>query len=168
MPFLKREQAALDILRNPERFTGLPRRRDADRLLCIWRAPSFASHASWSLFREDDRYIVRRLEHDHARGLPINTDDPHIYGAEALLSASQGRALLDRFETLHLPPFRCTQKPGLDGTYYGVRYGGTAQGVDLRWWEHPAEWEALDTLCAEAADQMDLALPTSTLRAAPR
>lgn len=155
------------MLRSPERFPGLPPRSEFDRLLCLWRLPSFSPHASWSLFRQRDadRWAVRRLMHDPGRGLPVNVEDPHVFGAEGVLPAADAQDIVDRFEALSLPVFRRYPGVGLDGTAYGVRTGNVYGGACVEWWEHgPEGWAPLRAAFAHAVEALERVLPAPTLR----
>jgi hypothetical protein len=153
-------------LKSPEQFPSLPPRREFDRLLCLWRLPSFMPHASWSLFRqrENDSYVVRRLMHDRCRGLPVNVHDPHVYGAEGLLQAEEGKRILGAFEALHLPVFNRFPGVGLDGTSYGVRSGNFSAGACIEWWEHgPEGWTPLCDLFEHTVECFERVLPAASL-----
>ncbi|MBO9880719.1 hypothetical protein [Xanthomonas sp. D-109] len=162
-----REDVALEILKKPECFKSLPQRTEFERKLCLWRAPSFSTHSSWSIFQppRSTNYIVRRLEHNPHRGLPINIDDPHIFGAEALVCPELVAQTITSFETLVLPMFRKPQGVGIDGTGYGVIFGNLWQGTNVNWWgENPAGWSPLAILFQQTIELLDSFLPTSTLR----
>jgi len=162
-----REDVAIAMLRSPETFPSLPPRREFDRLLCLWRLPSFSPYASWSLFRQSktDHHIVRRLMHDPSRGLPTSIDDPHIYGAEGRLADADAQAVLDGFESLLVPVFRRFPGVGLDGVLYGVRTGNCYAGACLEWWEDGAEgWAPLRAMFDRAIETFERVLPAASLR----
>jgi hypothetical protein len=162
-----REEVALDILKNPERFASLPKRTDFERQLCLWRAPSFSTHSSWSIFlsRGATEFIARRLEHEPRHGLPANAEDPHIYGAETMLHPDVAAKTIAAFESLVLPIFRRPQFLGVDGTSYGIIFGNHWQGTSVNWWgETPLDWSPLVILFDQTVEQLDGLLPASTLR----
>lgn len=159
-----RDEAALQLLKNPERFPSLPRRRDDQRRLCLWRQPSFIPFSSWSLFQDGDGFVVRRLEYDRSLGLPIHPDDPHVYGSEAVVDAAQVRDILDAFTAVELPVSRSTTNLVLDGVRYGLRSGDYRQGVELTWGHEAEGWETLTALFEQTVETLDALLPGSTLR----
>ena len=162
-----REDVALDILKRPECFASLPRRTEFERQLCLWSAPSFSPHSSWSIFqpRGTRDFIVRRLEHAPRQGLPVNIDDPHVYGAEALLDHKVATRTIAAFESLVLPMFRRPDGFGMDGTSYGAIFGNYWQGTHVNWWgDAPAGWGPLVTLFQNTVEVLDGFLPASTLR----
>ncbi|HVH34128.1 MAG TPA: hypothetical protein VM847_08475 [Tahibacter sp.] len=158
------DEAALQLLRNPERFPSLPRRSENERRLSLWREPSFIPLSSWSLFQDGSSFVVRRLEYDRSLGLPIQPDDPHIYGSEAIIDAARVRDILATFAALEFPVFRSTTRFGLDGVRYGLRFGDHRQGVELTWGQEAEGWEALIALFEQTAETLDALLPESTLR----
>lgn len=162
-----RESVALEILQKPELFRSLPKRSEYDRRICLWQIPSFEPHSSWSLYREGktDGYVIRRLEHDPCRGLPVNSSDPHIFGAEALIPAELATEIIKKFEGLSVPMFRRPAWVGVDGELFGVHMGNFWQGTKVNWWSHfSPEWEPLNELFQETIVQLDSLLPASTLR----
>lgn len=168
MPYpITREDSAVEVLLNPERFPSLHKRTDFHRQLCVWRLPSFEPHSSWSLFVADRSkdYVVRRLEHDPRRGLPSNRIDPHIFGAEAPVREAAGLKIIATFEGLSVPPFRRPGWVGLDGTYFGVHFGNNWQGTRINWWSRPSEdWSPLIATFNALIQQFEEILPASTLR----
>lgn len=162
-----REAVAIEMLQNPEKFPSLPKRSEFDRLICLWRIPSFEPHSSWSIYRSrnGDEHFVRRLEHDPHRGLPVNVTDPHVYGAEAILSAEQAREIVELFEALEIPMFRRPAWVGVDGVSYGVRIGNYWQSTTVNWWSsYSHEWQPLHELFEATVCRLDVLLPASTLR----
>lgn len=159
-----RDEAALQLLRNPERFPSLPRRRENERRLCLWREPSFIPFSSWSLFQDGNGFVVRRLEYDRSLGLPIHPDDPHVYGSEALIDTVQTREILDAFAALELPALRPATSISLDGVRYGLRFGEHRQGVELTWERQAEGCEDLAILFEQTIEALDARMPESTLR----
>lgn len=164
---MSRESVALDLLKHPERFPSLPQRSEYERQICLWITPSFEPHSSWSIFkdRKTKEHFVRRLEHDPRRGLPVNTDDPHVYGAEAPIGESLVYETLSAFEAIQAPMFRRPAWVGLDGVSYGVHIGNYWQSTTVCWWSSfSPEWAPLNELFKSTSQHLDDLLPTSTLR----
>ena len=161
-----REDVAIALLQSPEAFPALPARTEFDRLLCLWRLPSFSPHASWSLFRrrDADGFVVRRLMHDPSRGLPVDVDDPHVHGAEGLVATTAGERVLTAFAALRFPVFERYPGVGLDGTRYGIRTGNRYGGACIEWWEGgPAGWTPLADLFDDTIRRFEAILPAATL-----
>lgn len=164
---LSRESVALEILRKPELFPSLPKRREFDRLICLWRIPSFEPHSSWSLYRgrKTNENFVRRLEHDPRRGFPSNVVDPHIFGSEVPIPTEMATKIIEQFEGLTVPMFRSPSWGGLDGVSFGAHIGNFWQSTTVNWWSSfSPEWKPLNELFQETVAQLDSLLPTSTLR----
>ena len=162
-----RESVALEMLQKPELFPSLPKRSEYDRLICLWRIPSFEPHSSWSLYRErkTNEHFVRRLEHDPHRGLPANISAPHVFGSEAPISAELATKIVEQFEGLTVPMFRRPAWAGMDGVSFGVHIGNFWQSTTVNWWSSfSPEWKPLNELFQEIVVQLDSLLPASTLR----
>jgi hypothetical protein len=163
---LDRERAARAQLFAPEAFEPLPPRAARERVLLLWRFPSFSPFASWALYVSSGaHYAVRRLEHDRAEGLPFNVTDPRIFGSEAPVAAALARGVLAQSGALAIPPARLPDSITLDGTAYGIATGTAgAQPLIHTWADHRREWQPLTDWVDETAARFDALLPASTLR----
>jgi hypothetical protein len=165
--YSSREDVAVSILLKPESFPALAKRLEFERQLLLWRFPSFTPHSSWALYNVfgEKRYLVRRLEHDPGKGIPLNKEDPHIFGAEALISTASAEALLAELESLPAPMFRRSAIIGIDGTMFGLQAGNAWQGTKVNWWcHHSPEWQPLAAYYERVVAEFEALLPRSTLR----
>lgn len=167
--FSAREDAATDLLLRPEAFPSLPQRHAMERKLLLWRLPSFEPHSSWALYhlQREKRHLVRRLEHDPSRGIPLNADDPHIFGTESPFPSAEAQELLEKLEAINAPMFRMPKVIGMDGTMFGLHVGNIFQGTRVNWWSAGTdEWSPLVQFFEATVKTFEAILPRSTLREA--
>ncbi len=141
------EQKALELLRQPEQYLGLPSRNLRDRYFLIWEYPSFFPFATWTLSKVDDGFFVRRIRWRRLASPPHNLIEPDTFGADVSLPPSIALKLMDELTSLEFKPFYRDESIGLDGVGYGVSIECFRTTCELSWWCDPppalepvAEW----------------------------
>lgn len=151
---------AVRMMESPLEYRGLPHHPLARVLLRVWRYPSFQPYASWALIQARKDVLVRRVTWDQRHPL---ADTPVTFGCEAVVETALHEALTSALRDIRLPPFVSATTAGIDGTTYGVDFGGYMRSARLSWWEQPpAEWAELGAWHEQAIARFDALLPAST------
>jgi len=99
--------------------------------------------------------------------MPLNVNDPHIFGTESPFPSAQAQELLERLETIEAPMFRVPKMIAMDGTMFGIHAGNTFQGTRVNWWSTGTdEWSSLVQFFEATVSSFESLLPRSTLREA--
>ena len=154
------------MLSNPMEFPGLVVRKKAVVVLTLTRAPAFDPEASWTLYRDESQWFVRRItcaaSAGHMGGSRIALD---TYGAEASVETGEAEDLMAALYQIEVNPFPARRNElTLDGCRYGVHCGDSFASTDLEWWcKAPSEWAELRDWYANALALFQVRLPRSTI-----
>lgn len=157
-------EKALDILKKPWLFEGLPPHNEPIIFFRMWEYIWFQAHWSWSILFESDKCVVRRLVWDHATDMKAPFGKPSVYGAEAFISISEGEKMISNFKNLKFTPPQKPHQIGTDGNHLGVDYHSYNQGILLNWWcEAPKEWQTIQDWFNQTKYILEAALPKTTI-----
>ena len=155
------EEKAIELLTHPEKYPGLRQLNLSSIKLRIWQYPAFDVYSSWTLYEENGYFGIRRIQWD--RLTKALQTYPIIYGSDRLLPAETVTSLLDKLTAIKLPPFLKVPAFGLDGTFYGIKFGSLYSSAQFCWWSYlPEDWFSLAEWFREAVNSFEFYLPAST------
>lgn len=161
----KQNEKAYQLLEYPEIYPGLLARRKFDRKLLLFRYPSFDVSTSWSLFRTDKEFWVRRIEWDRSKWFPSEDAEPYTYGCEVSCSTELSANILSSLSSIKISPFEQPGLIGLDGIIHGIETGNHWLSCTLRWWYLPKDdWRPLAQWFEKTVSSFEQILPESTCR----
>ena len=146
-------------------YQGLKLLKRPIRHLSIYRLPSFDPSSSWTLFKDEGAWHVRRIV------LATVQEGPgwaaHSYGADGLLEEEAALGLLKELSSLSVSAFETHSATiGIDGMRTRVKvWRGVERHMALDWWgAAPERWTPLRDFVHQAIETMEAALPSSTHR----
>ena len=152
------------VLTNSHLYPGLIARRQFDRELHLWKYPSFENYCDWSLFRDKNKYWVRRIIGDMSKQPPSNDWEPITYGCEAIFPNEQAEELLRTLAKIKFCPFDPLNLIGMDGTIQGIEKGNHWLSCKVQWWSLPSDdWRPLSAWFVEAVQKLDSVLPEKSV-----
>jgi hypothetical protein len=161
----KQDEKAYRLLEYPEEYPGLLVRREVDRKLLLFRYPSFEINTSWSLFKTDKAFWIRRIEWDRSKWFPSEDAEPFTFGCEISCSSDFAENILSSLSSIEFCPLQQPTLYGIDGTIHGIKTGNHWLSCTLRWWYLPADdWKPLAQWFETTVKMFEQVLPESTCR----
>jgi hypothetical protein len=159
------EAEVAEIMARPWTYPGLPVRDAASLLLLFSSNFSLGVWSCWSIFRQDNRFYVRRIE--WARGsdrVRVGLEAPTTFGTESPISAEEANRLATEAEELISREVPAQSKEiRLDGVsrhlLLPARRSGAAR---VFWFAGSAETMRLDAWVEESSVTLDNLLTQST------
>ncbi len=166
----KQDEMAYRLLEYPEDYPGLIERAEMDRKLLLFRYPAFEASTSWSLFKTDETFWIRRIEwarfqRDRSQWVPVQTAEPFTFGCETSCSEEFAEKILSSLSAIEFCPFKQPALIGIDGTIHGIKTGNRWLSCSLRWWDLPTDdWKPLAQWFEKSVNKFEKILPQSTCR----
>jgi hypothetical protein len=125
---------------------------EASVIVLIWRYPAFEPYQSWSLVKDEDRWLIRRTTWDHPTDYQRASDPlkqaafmidrdpaPTIEIVDVRTSTRFAEQIVERVSGLPVPSPLASDWVGADGAMNGIE---TQRGeVHVEWWcEGPPDW----------------------------
>ena len=162
---MSQTKKAIQLLENPENYPMLLTRCRFDRKILLFCYPSFEPSTSWSLFKTDKNYFLRRVEWDGKKSLSSQNSEPFTVGCEVIFSTETAEEILLSLSLIEFCPFKQPELIGVDGTVCGITVGNDWLSCSLRWWYLPSDdWKSLVDWFGQTVSLFEQALPQSTCK----
>lgn len=157
------ERKALEALRCPETYPGLPALARSDIILRLYRFEGLGRYWVWAVAARGTIFCVRRLVWDRPADYHPGIIEPTLLGSEGRMLAEAIEQLMAALCSITLRPFVARRVAGLDGVNFGVEYGNFWQAAGLYWWGTSSlseGWGLLDEWFTGATAAFDACLPS--------
>jgi hypothetical protein len=155
------EARALEILRRPEVYPGLPALRRSDVILRLIKFEGLGKYYSWAVAERADTCVVRRVIWDRPTDHRPSAIDPTTFASDANAPADFLEQHVAALRSMVLSPFIPCDTVGLDGVHFGVEYGNHMLSAGLYWWSLPPEdWRPLAEWFSRCAEAFEALLPS--------
>jgi hypothetical protein len=155
------EARALEILRRPEAYPGLPALRRSDVVLRLTKFEGLGKYYVWAVAGGADMRLVRRVIWDRPTDNRPGAMNPTTYGSDANVPADLLEQHLAALRSMVLSPFIPCAGVGLDGVNFGVECGNYMLSAGLYWWSSPPEgWQPLAEWFGRSVEALEALLPS--------
>lgn len=154
------QRRAIGYLIDPAGYPGLKDLTKVEPRIQLYVLPSFDPMATWTVYRDGDEYLVRRIRWQPDADLSIQGISPGLHGSDSRLAASILDERLGALEAAWPTTFAAGGTFGLDGIFYGIRHLNACSGMSSEWWgQAPPGWEPLAKWLEECVAYFEMHLP---------
>ena len=154
------EARALEILRRPETYPGLPALQRSDVVLRLTRFEGLGRYLVWVVAARANVYLVRRVIWDRPTDHRPGAIAPTTFGSDADAPAELLERHLAALRSIALPPFIPCDTVGIDGVNFGVEYGNYMRSAGLYWGSSvPEDWRLLGDWFSGCVETLEAVLP---------
>lgn len=143
------QNMALERLFLSYQYPGLEKRDGKDLLLVLWKIDTLGDSSTWSIFRADETYFLRKIKLQNKN--PYHLMDPDTFGSERSISEENA---LNFIGSLSKPSSELDESKRI--IIDGINCGIISSNINIDWWYQTSQTFAqLDTWFTDTVQKFD-------------